>query len=166
MAQRPAYVSDNQVGAGFALLFCLAQILNDALMKQVVSEVPIFQSLLIRGILLVPLIAALLYWRGELMLKPKGRDQLLIGLRILCEMGLSYCLLNALLLLPIANVIIVTQAVPFGLALCAAWLYGEQVGWRRWLAILAGFLGVLLVIKPGTDGFDANILYVPFFEAV
>ena len=42
----------------------------------------------------------------------------------------------------------------------AALFLGEQVGWRRWVAISIGFLGVLLIIKPGFDAFDPAVFWV------
>ena len=44
------------------------------------------------------------------------------------------------------------------MTLGAALFLGEPVGWRRWSAIVAGFLGVLLIIRPGLEGFDMRAL--------
>ena len=66
----------------------------------------------------------------------------------------------ALFNMPIANATIIFQAVPLSATAGAALFLGEKVGWRRWLAIVVGFLGVLLVIRPGLDGFDAFGLLV------
>jgi len=41
----------------------------------------------------------------------------------------------------------------------AALLFGEQVGHKRWLAVLIGFMGVLMIIRPGLDGFEATSLF-------
>ena len=153
-------ISDgNRTGAFIALLFGFCQISNDVAMKAVLVDMPIFQSLFIRGLMLTPLLLVLLYWRGELSVRPQGRDRFIISLRILCEIGLSYCLLKAIMTMPIANVVIITQAVPFGLAISAMLFFGETVDWRRWLAIIGGFFGVMLVVRPGTQGFDVNSLY-------
>jgi drug/metabolite transporter (DMT)-like permease len=51
----------------------------------------------------------------------------------------------------------VIQANPLLVTLGAALFLGERVGWRRWLAILVGLFGVMLIIRPGTAGFDASI---------
>ena len=60
--------------------------------------------------------------------------------------------------LPLATVNAVLQVTPLAVTAGAALLYGEQVGWRRWLAALTGFAGVLLIVKPG-GGFGARRLY-------
>ena len=43
------------------------------------------------------------------------------------------------------------QATPLVVTAGAALLYGDVVGWRRWAAVLTGFLGVVLIVKPGGD---------------
>ena len=57
----------------------------------------------------------------------------------------------------------VTSAILFAapLLVCAlsALLLGEHVGWRRWAAVLAGFAGVILIIRPGTAAFHPAMLY-------
>ncbi|MCU0802011.1 MAG: DMT family transporter [Rhodobacteraceae bacterium] len=66
---------------------------------------------------------------------------------------LFYSLAIALTPLSVASAIL--QATPLVVVAGAALLFGETVGLRRWLAILAGFAGVLLIIRPGLEGFDA-----------
>lgn len=68
--------------------------------------------------------------------------------------------LGALAHLPLANATAVLQAVPLAVALGAALYLGERVGWRRWTAILIGFCGVLLIVRPGLAGFNAYTLMV------
>jgi len=51
--------------------------------------------------------------------------------------------------LPLATVNCVVQFTPLAVTAGAALVWGERVGWRRWLAALAGFLGVVLIVKPG-----------------
>ena len=66
--------------------------------------------------------------------------------------------LIALAQLPIANVSAVLQALPLAVTMGAALIYGETVGWRRWLAIAAGFAGVAIIVRPGLEGFSAYSL--------
>jgi drug/metabolite transporter (DMT)-like permease len=76
------------------------------------------------------------------------------------ELGGTYCYIMALLHIPIANTTIIFQAVPLTATAAAVVFLRERVGWRRWLAILIGFGGVLLVVRPGFSGFDAYSLLV------
>lgn len=66
---------------------------------------------------------------------------------------------TALALVPISVAAAILQATPLAVTVGAALFLGEPVGWRRWTAVSIGFLGVLLIIRPGLDGFDANALF-------
>jgi S-adenosylmethionine uptake transporter len=61
--------------------------------------------------------------------------------------------LTALFKMPIANLSAILQALPLTVTLAAALFFKEPVGWRRLSAILIGFVGVVMIVQPGTDGF-------------
>ncbi|MCC7319383.1 MAG: DMT family transporter [Rubellimicrobium sp.] len=63
-------------------------------------------------------------------------------------------------LAPLTMASAVFQALPLAVTLGAALFLGEAVGWRRWSAIFAGFLGVLVIIRPGLEGFDPALLWI------
>lgn len=67
---------------------------------------------------------------------------------------------TALSLVDLSTVAAVFQAMPLAVTMGAALFLGEQVGWRRWSAIGVGFAGVLMVIRPGLDGFRPEALFV------
>jgi drug/metabolite transporter (DMT)-like permease len=56
--------------------------------------------------------------------------------------------------MPLANLSAILQALPLLITLGAALVYGDRIGWRRMTAILVGLVGVLIIIRPGTEGFD------------
>ncbi len=62
--------------------------------------------------------------------------------------------------MPIANVSAIMQVMPLSVALAAAVFFREPLGWRRVLAIAVGFGGVLLIVRPGTEGFNIYSAYV------
>ena len=64
----------------------------------------------------------------------------------------------ALAVAPLSSVSAILQAAPLVVVIGASLLFGEQVGWRRWSAILIGFIGVLLIIRPGTASFELSSL--------
>ena len=68
--------------------------------------------------------------------------------------------ITALTLIPLSTVAAVFQATPLVLTMGAAFFLGETVGWRRWLAIIIGLIGVLIIIRPGMDSFDPNVSFV------
>jgi drug/metabolite transporter (DMT)-like permease len=82
-----------------------------------------------------------------------------VMLRNVSEMLGGLCFVTALTLIPLATVTTILQATPLLVTMGAALVLGEAVGWRRWTAIVVGFCGVLLVIRPGFDGFDTNVLW-------
>lgn len=65
----------------------------------------------------------------------------------------------ALALVPLAIASALLQAQPLAVTLGAAIFLGERVGWRRWSAVAAGFVGVLIILRPGVEGFDPNALW-------
>jgi drug/metabolite transporter (DMT)-like permease len=68
---------------------------------------------------------------------------------------------TAFTLLPMAEVFSMIFLMPIFVTILSVLLLKEQVGWRRWTAVLVGFAGVLVVIRPGTDVFHwASLLVV------
>lgn len=147
-------LSDNAHGI---LLMCLAMALftlNDAAMKVVLEEMPLYQSILLRGGLTTAALVALALWKRALRLRPGVRDGGLLALRSLAEVGATLAYLVALAHMPLANLSAIAQGTPLVVTLAAALVFREAIGWRRALAIVAGFGGVLIIIRPGPDGFD------------
>jgi drug/metabolite transporter (DMT)-like permease len=96
--------------------------------------------------------------RGEPLFHPQVLTAPVIG-RSLAEMVAVYGMITGLALAPLSTVAAILQASPLLVTLLAAMFLGEEVGWRRWLAVILGFVGVLLIVRPGLDGFDANAIY-------
>jgi len=67
--------------------------------------------------------------------------------------------ITALALVPLSLAAAIFQAMPLAVTFGAAVFLGETVGWRRWTAISVGFLGVLVIIRPGLSGFDPASLW-------
>ncbi|MEW2916502.1 DMT family transporter [Ruegeria sp. ANG10] len=67
---------------------------------------------------------------------------------------------TALSLVDLSTVAAVFQAMPLAVTMGAALFLGEHVGWRRWSAIGIGFIGVLMIIRPGLAGFQPESLFV------
>lgn len=82
-------------------------------------------------------------------------------IRSLSEAGASMLYITALALIPLSINAALLQASPLVVTMGAALFLREPVGWRRWSAILVGFAGVLIILRPGTDGFEvAGLLTV------
>lgn len=61
---------------------------------------------------------------------------------------------TAITTIPLATASSILQATPLVITMGAALIFAEPVGWRRWTAIGVGFVGVLIIIRPGLDAFD------------
>ncbi|GHA59297.1 membrane protein [Amylibacter ulvae] len=133
--------------AGFAF--------NDAAIKLGAADIGIYQAIFVRGVF-ASLLIGLFAWRmGAFKILPNSTDLRWIALRTLTELGATFCFLTALLHMPIANVTAILQALPLTVSLAAVWLLNETIGWRRAGAIFIGLVGVMLIIKPGTEGFNS-----------
>ena len=133
--------------------------INDTFVKLVGQTIPLFQLLTLRAILSTILLALLAYALGQLRFSMPRQDRGLIALRCLAEIAAAYFFLSALLAMPLANVTAILQVLPLTVTLGAALFFGEQVGWRRMLAIAAGFAGMLLIVRPGPDGFTQHAMF-------
>lgn len=152
-------LSDNMRGA---LLMCVAMAaftFGDASIKATGGDLPLSQLLVIRGILAsTALIAMAIYFKG-LKLRLPGWDWVLIVARGVAEAVAAFFFLTALLEMPLANVTALLQMLPLTVTLGGALVFREPVGWRRWSAIVVGFIGMLLIVRPGTDGFTSASVY-------
>ena len=150
---------DNLRGAGLMMASMAAFTFNDAFMKVVSRELPLFQVLTLRGILTTVLIALVMVAMGKLRFDIPRQDRKLVLIRVLAEAGSAYFFLTALFNMPIANVSAIMQAMPLTVTLAAAVFFREPVGWRRLAAIFMGFFGVMLIIRPGADDFTIYSVY-------
>lgn len=147
-------MSDNMRGVLLMNVAMLAFTLNDTAMKAVAETLPLFQAITLRGVLTTAGLVALAMARGGLRLWPGRRDGGIVALRTLAEVFATLTFLVALTHMPLANLSAIMQSLPLAVTLAAALVLRDPIGWRRLSAIGIGFLGVLLIVRPGTDGFD------------
>jgi S-adenosylmethionine uptake transporter len=152
-------MSPNTTGALLMVASMVAFVINDTLLKLTGGVIPLFQLIFMRGLLATVLVYMLARSLGALRLRISRRDKGLIVLRGLIEVVTAYFFLNALFNMPIGNLNAIMQVAPLTVTLGSALFYREAVGWRRMLAILIGLFGVLLIIRPGTEGFNIWSLY-------
>ncbi len=143
----------------FMAISQVAFTLNDALVKLATGSLGVGQIMLVRGMFASALMAVLVWRLGQLQPLSMLRNRP-IQLRILGEIGGTVSYLIALAHLPLANVSAMFQALPLAITMSAALFFGDHVGPRRWIAIIAGFIGVLIIVRPGMEGFNAYSIYV------
>jgi len=143
---------DNIRGSIFMTLAMLAFTLEDFTLKKATEFIPLSQLLIICGILgSLFFISCSRYVKEPIFYKDSLNKTLII--RSIFEiMGRIFYAL-AIAFMPITNAASILQATPLVVVLGAVIFLNEKVGWRRWTAILTGFIGVLMIIQPGTNGF-------------
>ena len=146
-------MTDNLRGIVAVLVSSVAFVLNDVCVKLVSDELPSGEILVVRGVLATAMLAAgVVAWGAVRPLAILLTPMMLV--RIASAAGATVFIVLSLRYLPLATVITVLQVTPLAVTAGAAIIYRERVGWRRWLAALTGFLGVVLIVKPG-GGFGA-----------
>lgn len=132
--------------------------MNDAITKGLMDEMNAGQVMFVRG-LFATILVGLLAWQQKALHAPLKTLNPLVVARAACELGATITFLTALAHMPIANVSAVLQSLPLAVTMGAALLFGEPVRWRRWLAISIGFAGVVVIVRPGFDGFSVYSLF-------
>jgi len=130
---------------GGALLTC-----NDAVLKWLSGGYTVGQLMFVRGMFVMILLLIFVWqmggfkvlrvysWKGHL-------------LRSLLVVSGTYMFISGLKFLPLANATAISFAGPLFVTAMAPSLLGERVGWRRWCAVLVGFCGVLVMVRPTGD---------------
>lgn len=157
--KREARISENLRGAGLMMVSMAAFTFNDTAIKSLEGSLPLAQTIFLRG-LTSSVLMILFAWKiGALRFNFPRRDWGRIALRSLADLGATFLFLGALFHMPLANLTAILQALPLTVALAAALVYREPLGWRRLIAIGIGFLGVLLIVRPGPEGFNVYALW-------
>ena len=151
-------LNDNLLGAALMTCCVLAYVLNDAVMKLLFADIDFFQAIFLRGLVSLPPLLVLALMTKTLLQKYSAKNQCLMIIRIIAEIGTTVTFLTALKHMPLANVTAILQSLPLAITMAAAIFLGEPVGWRRWSAICLGFTGVLIIIRPGLAGFNSYSL--------
>ena len=153
---RPSEVQQDRTVKGiFALI--LATLLfasQDAITKHLISTMPVAQLMFVRYFFFA--LFALVYASRKTRLRHVFRShwpklQLLRGLLIASEMALFAYTLKYL---GIAEMHTIFACFPLIITVLSVPMLGEQVGWRRWLAVSVGFIGTLIIIQPGSGVFS------------
>lgn len=148
-------MNDNLRGAVFMMGSMATFTVNDAIIKFLAQGLPTFQVIFLRGVAATLLIAWLAHLTGALRRRIPRRDMGLVLARSVAEVASFFPFILALTHMPLANVTAILQALPLTITAAGALFLGERVGWRRWTAIAIGFVGVLLIVRPGGADFNA-----------
>ena len=155
---RPMKISGNLHGGVIMVFAMLGFAIEDAVIKLLSGALPVGQIIGIVGLGGGVIFAGICRAQGQ-QLWTRAFLAPAIVLRNLSELIGAVGFVTALSLIPLSTASAILQAGPLLVTLGAALFLGEPVGWRRWGAILVGFAGVLLIIRPGTGDFNWLALY-------
>ena len=114
--------------------------------------------MLLRGAFAVALLLPVAAWMGALRVPARSLLSPAFGWRLVGELGSTFTFIIALMHMRLADNTGIQQIQPIAITAASAAFLAEPVGWRRWLAALAGLIGVLLIVKPGTGAFEPYAL--------
>jgi len=132
--------------------------LQDVAIKSISDTYPILEIVFIRSLIALPIVLGIVHIEGGLhQLRSKQLGLQLVRATLAFLTYIFYFL--ALSALPIADAVAIFFIAPLFVTILSAWLLKEVVDGYRWLAVLIGFMGVLLMVRPGNAAFDSASLF-------
>ncbi|UGA57321.1 DMT family transporter [Vibrio sp. VB16] len=149
---------NNTRGSIFMVLAMAAFSIEDMLIKSAANTTNVGLILALFGLGGTAIFALLTKKKGEIIFHPAILSRPII-IRAFCEVSgrLSFALAITLTTLSSASAIL--QATPLIAMLGAAFFFGERIGLKRWMAVLVGLVGVLMIIRPGLEGFETASIF-------
>lgn len=130
---------------------------EDMSVKAAARHIPVGEVVVLFGLIGLAVFAGVAAYNGEPPLPRAFLGRTMIVRSVFEVAGrLFYAL--ALALIPLSAASAILQATPLVVVAGAALVFGETVGWRRWTAVVIGFAGVLMILRPGLAGFDVLAL--------
>ncbi|HQX84759.1 MAG TPA: DMT family transporter [Aestuariivirga sp.] len=149
----PSQTPAQPLRAGLYMVIAMACfILNDSCIKIIGTTLPLGQIITIRGVLSVLVVALICAHQGVLGSLPTLFTPKVLA-RSLLDVAGTFLFLTALMHMPLANLTAILQSVPLAVVLVSVIFLKEKVGMRRTVAIVTGFLGVLLIVRPTPSTF-------------
>lgn len=146
-------MTDNMRGSLFMILSMAGFAVEDAFIKAAARQMPVGQVLIVMALVGMAAFAAQARRAGDPPL-PRGVLSRTMALRSGFELAGRLLYALAIALTPISTASAILQATPLVVVLGAALVFGERVSPGRWAVIALGFAGVLVILRPGLDGFE------------
>jgi drug/metabolite transporter (DMT)-like permease len=142
--------TDNPRGIAYMTAAMAVFVVNDALMKYATETLPVAQSIFLRGALVTAFLLVTAGMQRKLRYWKMLFHPMVLARGALETVG-SFTYIATLVHIPLAIALAINMATPLAVLPFAVLLLGENVRWRRWSALVVGFVGVLLVVQPGAD---------------
>jgi drug/metabolite transporter (DMT)-like permease len=145
------------LGIVFLCLGVFVFSLQDAIIKQVSGAYPVTEAVVIRSLIAIPLLAAFVHAEAGIssIASPRSRWMTVRAFILFLSYTTYYLAFPAL---PLAEAVALFFTAPLFITMLAIPMLGERVEWRSWTAILIGFIGVLIMLRPGTVLFEPAAL--------
>jgi drug/metabolite transporter (DMT)-like permease len=148
-----AFPANDAIRAGVFMVLAMGSfVINDSFVKLVGQSLPVGEIVAIRGFMAALFIAAVCLRQGVLGSAPLIFTRNVL-IRAMLDLIGTLLFITALMHMQIANLTAIMQAVPLAVTVLSVVFLKEKVGWRRTIAILIGFAGVLLIVKPAPQSF-------------
>lgn len=145
-------------GAVTLVLALLILSLQDVAVKWIGGGYNVLEIVLIRSLVALPATFFFLRREGQRGWPTTRRPLLQVGRGILLFISFTTYMM-ALAALPLADISAIRNSAPLMITLLSVLWLGERVGPQRWIALGVGFLGVLLIVRPGTTGFNLGSVF-------
>ncbi|MGY3670966.1 DMT family transporter (plasmid) [Marinovum sp. KMM 9989] len=152
-------MNDNTRGILFMILAMATMLTSDTVVKRVAQELPLFQVIFIRHIFMTVGLGVMAFRDGALRFRPTPQQTRLVTLRTIGECGIVCFYMIALTMMPLGTGTALFQLQPLAVTLAAALFLSQPIGPRRMMAIIVGFGGVLLIVRPGTEAFSLGAVF-------
>ena len=150
--------NNNILGPASLLLAMLIFSLQDIAVKWIGGDYPVLEIVVIRSLIALPCTFPFLWYEG------------IRGIPVTKQPALEYIrgfflflsfttYMMGLVALPLADIAVIRNSGPLMITLLSVLWLGERVGPRRWVALIVGFIGVLLIIQPGSATFNLGSLF-------
>ncbi|MEO0562167.1 MAG: DMT family transporter [Chloroflexota bacterium] len=145
---------------GVTYLFCgiLILSLQDVIVKYINADYSVVQIVTIRSIVAIPATLVLFRLEGRRGLPTTTRHTLEYVRGTFLFLAFTAYMM-AVVAIPLADLATIRNAAPLVITLLSVLLLAERVGTRHWLALIVGFLGVLLIVRPGTATFNLGTIF-------
>ncbi|WP_424930840.1 DMT family transporter [Amaricoccus macauensis] len=153
-------MNDNTRGIMFMVLAVTMMLTSDTVLKFVAQDLPLFQIIFIRHLFMTAGLVALAMRDGAHKVRPSRRQTRLLTLRTLGECSVICFYMYALAMMPLGTATAIFQLQPLAVTLAAVVFLSQPIGPRRLIAIIIGFSGVLLIVRPGTEAFGPGAILV------
>lgn len=141
----------NLVGAAWMVAAMAGFAVEDSFIKAAARSLPVGEVLILFGAGGALVFALLARLQGSALIVPEIRSRPM-AVRVVFEVTGRLFYVLALALIPLSTATVILQATPLVVVAGAALVFGERVGWRRWMAIGVGLLGVVVIVQPGAEG--------------